>query len=128
MKQIYRVKGKFLNEEIEVIFSSKGIGLLVEIIGPNDHLGGAGLGTPYTRRNGKPSASSNSWSLYKHRDGDSAAELARIIAKITRIPTLVFMGLTFKDAKKEEIEDFRKFINEIVSEACFHLPSNFSDI
>ncbi|NHJ02019.1 MAG: hypothetical protein EAX86_07720 [Candidatus Heimdallarchaeota archaeon] len=115
MKKIATFESEYLRFKIKGIFYLKGDGLVVEIIGPNDHLGGIGVGFPYTRRNGDNSANCNSFSVPSHRDGELAGLIARLIAKNTRKNTIVLLGIHFPHISRSAINDFIKFIEDWIS-------------
>jgi hypothetical protein len=93
------------------VFIKKG-GLIIDITGPNDHLGGVGIGIPYIRRNGDESANFHCISLPDHRDGELAGILAQAIAKITRHYTVVLLGIHFPELSKPQLDDLIHFFKE----------------
>ncbi|MFX0171558.1 MAG: hypothetical protein ACFE9L_06540 [Candidatus Hodarchaeota archaeon] len=96
---------------IASVFTKKG-GLIIDITGPNDHLGGVGVGIPYIRKNGDESANFHCISFPSHRDGELAGILARAIAKITCHHTVVLLGVHFPDLSKSQLDDLIRFFKE----------------
>jgi len=109
LKEIATFKAKYSSQEfIATVFFKEG-GLIIDITGPNDHLGGVGIGVPYIRKNGEKSANYHCISLPAHRDGELAAYVARNIAKITRYYTVVILGVHFPELKKHELNAIIRF-------------------
>jgi hypothetical protein len=90
--------------------------LIIDIDGPNDHLGGVGIGSPYQRKNGDLSSNFSCFSFPSHRDGELAGVLAQIIAKITQCHTILLMGMHFPEISKTKLDDLIRFLKNWVSE------------
>jgi hypothetical protein len=84
-------------------------GLIIDLTSPNDHLGGIGMGVPYIRHSGTESANFNCFSFPSHRDGELAGKIAQIVAKYTRRPTLVILGLTIPQISLSQLHDMPRF-------------------
>lgn len=87
-------------------------GLIIDITGPDDHLGGVGIGIPYIRKNGDESANFHCISFPSHRDGELAGIIARGIAKITRCHTVVLLGIHFPELSKPQLDELIHFFEE----------------
>ena len=84
VKKIAFFEREFSSQKISITVFYKKNGLIMDICGPNDHLGGIGIGIPYIRKNGDESANFHCISIPSHRDSELAGSFARIISKITR--------------------------------------------
>ncbi|MFX1282294.1 MAG: hypothetical protein ACFFB5_01510 [Promethearchaeota archaeon] len=112
MKEIVTFKTEYLAQEFKATVFFKENGIFIDITGPNDHLGGIGVGVPYVRKNGEKSANYHCISLPNHRDGELAANIARVIAKITRYYTVVILGIHYPELKKEQLKGLILFFEE----------------
>lgn len=116
MKEIASYKTKYSSQQFIATVFFKENGLIIDITGPNDHLGGIGIGVPYIRKNGEKSANYHCISLPAHRDGELAAYIARNIAKITRFHTVVVLGLHFPKLTKTQLNGIIRFFEEWATE------------
>ena len=89
-------------------------GLIVDIEGPNDHMGGIGVGVPYIRKDGSTSANSHVISMPEHRDGEVAGSLAQKIAKITQRNTLLILGIHLDSPTKQDLVNLIHFLESWV--------------
>ncbi len=112
MKELTSYKTSYLSHQLIATVFFKKTGLIIDITGPNDHLGGIGIGVPYIRNNGEESANYHCLSLPHHRDGELAGRIARIIAKITRFYTVVLLGIHFPELSKSQLQDIINFFEE----------------
>ncbi|WP_455140264.1 prenylated flavin chaperone LpdD [Candidatus Hodarchaeum mangrovi] len=110
MKEIFRQSTKFKEYVFNLRVYLKGQDLIVNIEGPNDHLGGIGVGVPYLRITGEKSANYHIFSLPHHRDAEVAGILARTIAKITQRNIIVLFGIHLQSPTKEEIKEIIEFL------------------
>ena len=88
----------------------KNDGLILDISGPNDHLGGIGIGIPYIRKTGEETANYHCISLPAHRDGELAGKIAQIISKTTRFHTVVLLGTHFPRLTKAKLRELINFL------------------
>ena len=109
MKEIAKYKSQFSSYTITTVVYSKNDGVVIDIITPNEHLGGIGVGIPYKRKNGNKTANSHAISMPAHRDAELASKLAQIIAKYTEMNTVVIMGIHLPDISTNVIEELIKF-------------------
>ena len=93
MEKIREFKTVFDTYNFQVNVYKKKNGFIFDIISPNDHLGGIGIGLPYTRSDGSKSSNFHSISIPTHRDAELAGRLAQIIAKILQKPVVVIFGI-----------------------------------
>ena len=94
----------------------KNDGLIINIIAPNEHLGGIGIGIPYSRKDGSGSANFHCISFPGHRDAELAGGLAQILSKITRMKTIVILGVHIPNISKPEIKELILFLENWFSE------------
>ena len=109
MKKIAKFQSQFSSYTITAIVYSKKNGLIIDVIAPNEHLGGIGVGIPYYKKNGKKTANSHAISIPKHRDAELASKLAQIIAKYTEMNTIVILGIHLPDISATVINELSKF-------------------
>ncbi|MHA2347695.1 MAG: prenylated flavin chaperone LpdD [Candidatus Hodarchaeales archaeon] len=109
MRKITEFEAFFGTYKFQADVYLKKNGLLVEIISPNDHLGGIGIGIPYCRADGSKSSNYHSLSVPAHRDSELAGKLAQIIAKITQTPVVVILGVHIPNITPKEILDLFSF-------------------
>ncbi len=109
MKELICFKTSYFSHQLIATVFFKKTGLIIDITGPNDHLGGIGIGVPYIRNNGEESANYHCLSLPHHRDGELAGRMSRSIAKITRYYTVVMLGIHFPEVSKNQLKDIIKF-------------------
>lgn len=110
MKELARFKTEFSSHQFIATVFLKEKGLIIDICGPNDHLGGVGIGIPYTRKNGEESANYHCISFPAHRDGELAGSMAQIISKITRSHTVVTFGIHFPQLSKPQLKGVINFL------------------
>jgi hypothetical protein len=123
LKEIAKFSTQYLSHQlIATVFFKKG-GLIVDISGPNDHLGGIGIGIPYLRKNGEESANFHCMSFPSHRDGELAASMARIIAKITRRYTVVIFGIHIPAITQVQLSEITHKLEDWVTDWSQQLPS-----
>jgi hypothetical protein len=112
LKKLGCYKTEFSSHQfIATVFQKKN-GLIIDIKGPNDHLGGIGIGMPYIRKNGEESANYNCTSFPAHRDGELAGRIAQIISKITRYYTVVVLGIHIPDISKAHLKELISVLEE----------------
>lgn len=128
MKEIASFKTEYSSFEFRASIFQKDNGLVIDIIGPNEHLGGIGIGIPYSRKNNSLSANYTCFSLPSHRDGELAGKIARIIAKVTRLPTVVLLGVHFPNLTKERLESITNFFENWADDLGNKLQSKLSEI
>ncbi|MHA2226076.1 MAG: prenylated flavin chaperone LpdD [Candidatus Hodarchaeales archaeon] len=109
MKKIAFFEREFSLQKISITVFYKKDGLILDICGPNDHLGGVGIGIPYIRKNGDESASFHCISIPSHRDSELAGSIARIISKITRFPAVTILGVHFPGISQSQISELTSF-------------------
>ncbi|MFX0050631.1 MAG: hypothetical protein ACFFAJ_04780 [Candidatus Hodarchaeota archaeon] len=112
MKELIVEKTEYSSYQLIASVFMKKEGLIIDITGPNDHLGGVGIGIPYIRKNGDESANFHCISFPSHRDGELAGILAQAIAKITRHHTVVLLGIHFPELSKSQLDDLIHFFRE----------------
>ena len=129
MKKIAFFEREFSSQKISITVFYKKDGLIIDICGPNDHLGGVGIGIPYIRKNGDESANFHCISIPSHRDSELAGSIARIISKITRYPTIAILGVHFPGISRTQISELTIFFEnwgiEIGNRVVIELSSNF---
>lgn len=117
MKEIAQFKSQFSSYTISAIVYSKNNGLIIDVVNPNEHLGGIGVGIPYLRKDGKKTANSHAISIPAHRDAELACKLAQIVAKHTEMNIVVILGIHIPNVTatflKELNEFFETWFNEI---------------
>ncbi|MFW9903084.1 MAG: hypothetical protein ACFFFH_02015 [Candidatus Thorarchaeota archaeon] len=112
MKKLGSYKTEFLSHQFIATVFLKEKGLIIDIKGPNDHLGGIGIGIPYIRKNGEESANYHCFSFPAHRDGELAGRIAQIISKITRYHTLVVIGIHIPEITTAHLKELISVIEE----------------
>lgn len=112
MKELACFKTEFFSHQFIATVFLKEKGLIIDIIGPNDHFGGVGIGIPYIRKNGEESANQHCISLPAHRDGELAGSIAQIISKITRFQTLVILGIHIPEITNVELKELINFMKD----------------
>ncbi|MFX0181680.1 MAG: hypothetical protein ACFE95_01260 [Candidatus Hodarchaeota archaeon] len=117
MKKILRLETEFSSYQLLASIFIKKQGLIIDITGPDDHLGGVGIGIPYIRKKGAESANFHCISFPSHRDGELAGIIARVIAKVTRRHTVVLLGIHFPELSKPQLDEIIHFFEEW----AFHL-------
>ncbi len=117
MEKIAHYNSQFATYTISAIVYSKNNGLIIDVVAPNEHLGGIGVGIPYYRKNGKKTANSHAISIPKHRDAELASRLAQIVAKHTEMNIIVILGIHIPNITnallKELYEFFETWFTEI---------------
>ena len=121
MEKIAHFKSQFMNYDISAIVYSKNNGLIIDIIAPNDHLGGIGVGVPYKNKNGKKTANSHAISIPKHRDAELASRLAQILAKQTQMNVVVILGIHIPDMTDSLLRDLDQFFKNWFTELALKL-------
>ena len=121
LKLIGKYQKEIFSFNFQITFFSKNDGLLVEITGPGDHLGGIGLGTPYIRPNGLESANSQIFSFPGHRDGELAGSISRIISKITRKKVITILGIHIDDLESTQLQELIESLNNWIKEISYDL-------
>ncbi|MFX0014250.1 MAG: hypothetical protein ACFFB2_07150 [Promethearchaeota archaeon] len=116
MQEIANFRTEYSSHQFSATIYFKERGLVIDIVGPNDHLGGVGIGVPYIRKNGDESANYHCISFPSHRDGELAGSIARIIAKITRLHTLVLFGIHFPDLTRSQLDELIHFFKQWADE------------
>jgi hypothetical protein len=124
--ELAHYKTDYLSYSFTVTIFRKKYALIIDIAGPNDHLGGIGIGSPYQRKNGALSSNFSCFSFPSHRDGELAGILAQIIARITQCHTVVLMGIHFPEISKTKLNDLIKFLKNWVSEIGISLVNEIS--
>ena len=131
MDKLAQYRSQFGTINIVVTVYLKQNGLIIDVITPNEHLGGIGVGIPYSRTNGTTSANFHCLSFPGHRDAELAGNLAQIISKITKMKTVVILGIHIPDITKSQVKDinffFKKWFNDIGTK-LLKLSSLNSDI
>lgn len=112
MKEIVSIKTEFSSHQFMATVFVKKRGLVIDISGPNEHLGGIGIGIPYIRKNGEESANHHIISFPSHRDGELAGSIARNISKVTRCHTVVILGINIPDVTKHQLNGIIRFFGE----------------
>ncbi len=116
LKEITKFSTQYLSYQIVATVFFKEGGLIIDISGPADHLGGIGIGIPYMRKNGKKSANFHCISFPSHRDGELAGNIARIVAKITRFYTVVILGIHLPKITKIQLDALIHTLEEWTTE------------
>ena len=131
MDKLTQYRSQFGTIDIVVPVYVKQDGLIIDVIAPNEHLGGIGVGLPYSRANGAHSANFHCLSFPGHRDAELAGILAQIISKITKMKTVVIFGIHIPNITKSQIIDltlfFKKWFTDIGTK-LLNLSSLNSDI
>ncbi len=126
MEKLAQFERSFASYDITTIIYSKKNGLVVDILTPNEHLGGVGVGIPYTRKNGAKSANFHCIAFPAHRDSELAGRLAQTMAKYTELPVIVLLGIHIPDITEAEITDLTEFFLGWFKEIGSNLNENFS--
>jgi hypothetical protein len=126
LKEIAKFSTNYLSYQIFATVFSKDSGLIIDISGPNDHLGGIGIGIPYVRRNGEKSANSHCISFPSHRDGELAATLARMVAKISRRHTIMIIGIHIPEITRVQINEITQLLENWVANWAQQLINEIS--
>ena len=117
MEKIAQFNSQFATYTMFAIVYSKKNGLIIDVVAPNEHLGGIGVGIPYCRKNGKKTANSHAISIPAHRDAELASKLAQIVAKHTEMNIIVILGIHIPNITnlllKELYEFFETWFTEI---------------
>ncbi|MHA1971998.1 MAG: hypothetical protein ACTSW1_03325 [Candidatus Hodarchaeales archaeon] len=106
----------FQNISFKTIVFRKGKTYILEIIGPGDHVGGIGVGIPYKKESSKPTANCFCISYPRHRDGELAAQIAQVMAKITQREVLVILGIHIPNLTESVLEEIKKFFKKWILE------------
>ena len=129
MYELVRYKKDYLEHKFVTTVFRKNNALIIDITGPDDHLGGIGIGIPYQRKNNEFSANLSCFSFPSHRDGELAGILAQKIAKITQCHTIVFMGIHIPDISETQLKDVIQFLKDWISDIGNNLVKNiFSNL
>ncbi len=128
MDKIASFNTEFSSIKFSASIFQKENGLIIDIVGPNEHLGGIGIGIPYSRKNNSLSANYSCFSFPSHRDGELAGKIAQIIAKLTRFPTVVLLGLHIPDLTRETLESLTRFFENWAKDLGNQLQSKLSKI
>lgn len=126
MKEIARFTANYSSYQFVATVFLKVTGIIIDITGPDNHLGGVGIGIPYIRKNGEESANFHCFSLPSHRDGELAGTIARKIAKITRFPTLVIVGVHIPNLLRHQLSEIIQFFEEWAGKIGQQLVSDTS--
>jgi hypothetical protein len=112
LREIISIKNEFSSLQFVATVFIKKKGLIIDIAGPNEHLGGIGVGIPYIRKNGEESANYHCISIPSHRDGELAGRIARNISKVTRCHTVVIVGINLPDITKNQLNELIRFFEK----------------
>ena len=126
MEKIAQFENVFDSFRIFVEIYSKSNGLIIDVITPNEHLGGIGVGLPYIRNNGEKSDNFHCVSIPTHRDAELAGKLAQIISKNTEVPVLVILGIHIPDITYNQIQKLSRFFEQWFTEISLKLAKNSS--
>lgn len=126
MRKITDFKANFDEYQFQVDVYTKKNGLIIEIISPNDHLGGIGIGIPYSRSDGSKSSNHHSISIPAHRDAELAGKLAQIVAKIIQKPVVVILGIHITKITSSQIRNLFSFFEKWFKEISETISSDFS--
>ena len=130
MKKLAQFESNFDSFQLFANVYSKQNCLIIDVVTPNEHLGGIGVGLPYLRANGAKSANFHCISIPAHRDAELAGKLARIIAKNTEVPVIVLLGIHIPNISKSQILKLSQFFEKWFAEISFKLakdPSLYSN-
>ena len=125
MKKITEFDAVFSTYQFKAHVYSKKNGLVIEVISPNDHLGGIGIGIPYTRSDGSKSSNYHCISIPGHRDAELAGKLSQIIAKMIQKPVVVIVGIHIPDVTPSTIRDLFSFFEKWFKEIGQTISSDF---
>ncbi|MCK4847739.1 MAG: hypothetical protein KAT16_01805 [Candidatus Heimdallarchaeota archaeon] len=109
MEKIATYKSQFSTYTISANVYSKNNGLIIDVVAPNEHLGGIGVGIPYCRKNGKKTANSHAISIPEHRDAELASKLAQIVAKHTEMNIIVILGIHIPNITNTLLKELYEF-------------------
>ena len=109
MKEIAQFESQFSSYTISAIVYSKNNGLIIDVVSPNEHLGGIGVGIPYCRKNGRKTANSHAISIPAHRDAELASRLAQIVAKHTEMNIVVILGINIPNITATLLKELNEF-------------------
>ena len=109
MKEIAQFESQFSSYTIAAIVYSKNNGLIIDVVSPNEHLGGIGVGIPYCRKNGRKTANSHAISIPAHRDAELASRLAQIVAKHTEMNIVVILGIHIPNITATLLKELNEF-------------------
>jgi len=121
MEKIAHFKSQFTTHTVSAIVYSKNNGLIIDVVAPNEHLGGIGVGIPYCRKNGKITANSHAISIPKHRDAELASKLAQIIAKYTQMNIIVILGINIPDITNLMLKELNEFFETWFTEIAIKM-------
>ena len=116
MEKIAQYKSRFQSFDFSVNVFSKTNGLVFDIIGPNEHIGGVGVGIPYKKKDGYKTANSHSIAIPFHRDAELAGKLARIVAKYTETNVIVILGIHIPKLSVEMLKELSEFLENWFTE------------
>ena len=116
MEKIAHFKSHFGTFDISAAVYSKNTGLIIDIVTPNEHLGGIGIGIPYRNKNRKNTANSHAISIPEHRDAELASKLAQIIAKHTELHTIVILGIHISNISNLLLKELQEFFENWFTE------------
>jgi hypothetical protein len=125
MEKLAQFERSFTTYNITTTIYSKEDGLVVDIITPNEHLGGVGVGIPYIRKNGEKSANFHCIAFPAHRDAELAGRLAQIMAKNINLPVVVLLGIHIPNITKAQITELTEFFLDWFCEISSNLIENF---
>ena len=125
MKKITEFDAIFSKYQFQAHVYSKKNGLVIEVISPNDHLGGIGIGIPYTRSDGSKSSNYHCISIPAHRDAELAGKLSQIVAKMIQKPVVVIVGIHIPDVTPSTIRDLFSFFEKWFKEIGQTISSDF---
>ena len=126
MEKLAQFENSFESYQITAKVYSKNDGLIIDVITPNEHLGGIGVGIPYIRRNGMKSANFHCISIPAHRDAELAGNLAQIVAKSSELPVIVLLGIHIPHITKIQIQRLTNFFLEWFVDISLKLAKNSS--
>ena len=128
MKKISHFDSSFQSFSFSVNVYSKNNGLIIDLIGPQEHLGGVGVGIPYMKDDGYTTANSHTIAIPRHRDAELAGKLARIVAKYTEKFTIVILGIHIPNLSKDMLKDLTEFLENWFMEIGLEITKvSFSD-
>jgi hypothetical protein len=116
MEKIAQYKSQFTSYIISAIVYSKKNGLIIDVVAPNEHMGGIGVGIPYIRKNGENSANSHAISIPTHRDAELASKLAQIVAKHTELNIIVVLGIHIPNITSLLLKELQEFFENWFTE------------
>jgi hypothetical protein len=116
MEFIARYESQFSSYVMSAIVYSKNNGLIIDVVTPDEHLGGIGVGIPYNRTNGENSANSHAISIPGHRDAELASKLAQIVAKHTELNIVVILGVHIPNITSSLLIELQEFFENWFTE------------